>query len=129
MAVGDGRRSNQSRQCERHRLADEPGPELRQRVSKGLALAISATAKLTKANISANHHSANFTFKAIGAATGSLCALVKTPAGKRKKPKPNYRSFRSPTAYKNLGHRRYRFLVRALNGAIPGKAASKAFTI
>jgi hypothetical protein len=100
-----------------------------ERAADALAIIATATAKLTNAKISAKHHSAKFTFRAIGKARGFQCALVKKPADRHRKLKPRYRSCRSPTTYRHLRRGRYTFLVRALNGRIPGKPVSKNFKV
>ena len=76
--------------------------------------------KITKAKISSKHHTAKFSFKAIGTATGFQCALVK----------PSFSACRSPKTYKHLKPGKYTFEVRAFNaaGAEP-TPAKKSFRI
>ena len=89
-----------------------------------------AGARITKAKISSKHHTAKFSFKAIGTASGFQCALAKKRMGKHKTtPKPKYRFCRSPKTYKHLKRGRYTFYVRALSAGAPGTVASKNFKI
>jgi hypothetical protein len=69
--------------------------------------------RITKARIDQRRGRARFRFRAIGAATGFECALV------RKHPKhrshPRFSGCRSPKTYKKLTQSRYLFEVRAVN--------------
>jgi hypothetical protein len=85
--------------------------------------------KITKAKISSKHHQAKLSFKAIGTATGFQCALVEKPKKHHTKPKPHFKSCRSPKTYKHLKPGKYTFEVKALSRAGTGKVASKSFKI
>ncbi|HZO76936.1 MAG TPA: hypothetical protein VFB39_02760 [Solirubrobacteraceae bacterium] len=65
--------------------------------------------KISKSTISKSKHSAAFSFKATGYASGFQCALAK------KGKKASYSSCTSPKTYKNLSHGSYTFRVRAFN--------------
>lgn len=72
---------------------------------------------------------ASFKFKAIGAARGFQCALVKVPKPPKKPPKPLFKACTSPKTYKDLKPGNYVFRVRAFNAAghdpTPAKRAFK----
>jgi len=75
---------------------------------------------LTKEIISSRHRSAQFSFKAVGEATGFQCALVRVPHGKHKKlPAPHYTSCFRAKKYTHLSVGHYIFYVRAIG---PGGA-------
>lgn len=81
--------------------------------------------EITMAKINNNHHSATFSFEAIGKAAGFQCALVKMP-----QTRPSLSRCSSPKAYKQLKPGNYTFLVRAFNSAGPDPTpAKKSFTI
>ena len=66
------------------------------------------------------HRSAQFSFKAVGEATGFQCALVRVPHGKHKKlPAPHYTSCFRAKKYTHLSVGHYIFYVRAIG---PGGA-------
>jgi hypothetical protein len=85
-------------------------------------------AKIAKAVISSEHHSAKFSFRAAGA-TGFQCALSQKPKGKDKRAKPKYSSCTSPKRYKHLKAGSYTFFVRAVSGGTTGTASKKSFKI
>ena len=94
-------------------------------------VSVTATAthvSITAARIDSRHRTATLTFKAVGAATGSQCALIK-----RKKngayPMPSFSSCRSPVIYKHLRPGRYKFEARSVAGASHGTPAIKSFTV
>ena len=80
--------------------------------------------RLLKTAIKASRHTATFTFKAVGTATGYRCAL--TARGK----KIVYKRCKSPVTFKRLKPGRYTFRVQAVGraGTYP-TPASKAITI
>jgi hypothetical protein len=84
--------------------------------------------KLTKAKISAKHHTATFSFKALGTASGFQCALVKRTRHKPG-PRPRFESCKSPQRYKRLKPGNYTFEVRALTTVGHGTLATKSFKI
>lgn len=97
-------------------------------VNRGTRTANWLLAKSLIVEISSTDHRASFRFKAIGAATGFQCALIKL-AKHYNNPSPRFRSCRSPKLYSSLKSGRYQFLVRAFNTAAVGRPAKKTFTI
>src|SRR5204863_4342206 len=58
--------------------------------------------KITATKVNASKHSAKFSFKAIGTASGFRCALVKIPKPPKKPPRPSFKACSSPRTYMNL---------------------------
>lgn len=85
---------------------------------------ISPRVKISAAKISSKHHTATFTFKAVGQATGFQCAIVK-----QKQSKVTFSSCRSPKLYKQLKAGKYTFEVRSVRAGIHGLPVGKRFTI
>lgn len=85
--------------------------------------------KITKAKTSSKHHTAKFSFKALGSASGLQCALVRKPKKHHKKSKPHFASCKSPKRYKHLKAGKYTFEVRAVTAGVLGKVTSKNFRI
>ena len=70
-------------------------------------------------------HTASFSFKALGIASGFQCALKKKGG-----PAPKFSSCRTPKGYTKLAAGTYTFLVRAVNSSgVDPTAAFKGFTI
>lgn len=87
-----------------------------------------ARVSITAAKINSTLHTAKFTFKATGAATGFQCALIKREKS-GKYPPPSFSSCRSPKTYKHLKSGRYKFQARALSGTRHGTPETKSFRI
>lgn len=96
-------------------------------LAAGAGNRLPARPKITRTQISSKHHEASFRFKAIGAASGFQCALLKRK--KRPQPRPSFSSCHPPKTYKHLSPGMYAFEVRAVNAARHGKPATKTFTI
>jgi hypothetical protein len=91
---------------------------------------IQSRAVLSQATIT-NRHSAKFSFKAKGVASGFECALVRVARGKRKRAaQAKYSACHSPKTYRRLAAASYVFYVRPLAPAgtviMP---ASRRFTV
>jgi len=88
--------------------------------------------RITAAKIRKQAGRARFRFRAIGAASGFQCRLLR-PRRKTAKPRRRQRPFRacsSPKTYRNLKPGRHRFAVRAVSGAGPDPTpARKRFRI
>ena len=87
-----------------------------------------ARVSITAAKINNKHHTAKFTFKAIGTVTGLQCALIKRKKD-GKYPRPAFSSCRSPKIYKHLKRGKYKFEARSVAGTSHGTPATKSFTI
>ncbi len=85
-------------------------------------------AKITHVKISGSLHTAKFSFKATGHASGFQCALVKQQSH-HKLSKASFSSCHSPKLYKHLKRGKYAIEVRAVNAGIHGAPATKRFTI
>ena len=99
-----------------------------QTITATVTYTVTATAtrvSITAAKINSTHHTATFTFKAIGAASGFQCALIK-----RKKtgafPMPTFSSCSSPKTYRHLKPGKYKFEARSGSTGTP---VTKKFTI
>jgi Tol biopolymer transport system component len=68
-----------------------------------------------KPKIDKKHHRVTFKFSASGTASGFQCALVKLRKGH--KARPHYKNCHSPKTYEGLAFAKYKFYVRAFNGA------------
>ncbi len=93
---------------------------------------VSSLAVLTKETISSAQHSAKFSFRAEGDASGFLCALVRVAADGRHKsvPVPRYVACSAPKSYTRLAAGSYVFYVRTIGpGATDKTPASHKFTI
>ena len=71
--------------------------------------------QITKAKIRAAGHSARFSFRAIGTATGFLCELLRPK--KKGQPTNGFSSCSTPKLYKHLRRGRYVFKVKSINGS------------
>jgi hypothetical protein len=89
---------------------------------------IAPPASIKSARISDKHHTAKFSFKAAGKATGFQCALIKRKKS-GKFSKPSFSSCHSPKLYKHLKAGKYKFEVRSVSAASHGTPAIKRFTI
>jgi hypothetical protein len=80
--------------------------------------------QITGTSINKSKHTAKFSFKASGTASGFQCAL------RKRGHKASFSQCRSPATYKHLSPGSYTFLVRALNLAGSDRSpASKSFTM
>jgi hypothetical protein len=100
---------------------------------QGMVLSpVSSLAVLTKESISSARHSAKFSFRAEGDASGFRCALVRVAAGGTHEhpATPRYATCATPKTYAKLAAGSYVFYVRTVGPGAPGKTpASRRFTI
>jgi polyhydroxybutyrate depolymerase len=87
--------------------------------------------KLLKKTVSSSHHSAMFSFKATGHATGFQCALVRTPTPTgTKTPPPKYAKCGSTKSFTHLKAGKYELYVRAVGpGGVDPTPATYRFRI
>ena len=86
------------------------------------------TVKITGAKLDGKHHTATFSFKAIGAANTFRCALIRERKH-HKYPKPSFASCHSPKVYRHLKPGSYRFEVEALSATSHRTLTIKSFVI
>jgi hypothetical protein len=72
--------------------------------------------RITFAKVTRRKHTARFRFRAIGAASGFECELIRRSGRHRKK--PGFRRCASPKLYRHLKPGRYVFRVRAIEGRL-----------
>jgi hypothetical protein len=87
-----------------------------------------ASIKITKVKINSKRHTAKFSFTATGTASSFQCALVRK-SKHHKKPRPHFKSCKSPKSYSHLKPARYTFEVRPVTAAGPGTPATSSFNV